>query len=304
MSVPNIATATTRIKASAWNANFAHMTDMIDKSGTDAIFVVNTTSRLATMRDTGGTRTMVMGVDANDPYLGSSSNHSQRFISNNIERMRLEASGPVTIRSGNTFKMNDSSNVNYMYGTHNGSDAVLAASAGAMILAGTVVRSSSGAGIRSYESGNTNYTEINQQGGSYGQVITNAGNFYVGPSADGNVVILGRTPRRLDTTNTYINAFIQRGTGWIIGNGTASITQSVSFPVTFTSSAVTVVATPMGGVGSPSSEASFNAPGGVVICAGVGSISSAGFTIELNRATGNYSGSTYYGYNWIAIGTI
>jgi len=306
MSVPNIAAATNRIKASHWNANFAHITDMIDKSGVDAIFVVDTAGRTAKMRDSGGTRRMVMGVDANDPYIGSETAHRLRLVSNNVERMRLDAAGDVIVMSGNTFKVNDSGNTKALTAIHNGTDANIGSSHGALVFspASGVVRTAAAGEIRAYESGNTNYVGMNQQAGTFGQVFTNAGNFYIGPSADGNVVIIGRTPRRLDGTNTYVNSFIQRGTGWIIGNGTPSITQSVTFPVAFVSSAVTVVATPMGGVASPSSEASFNSPGGVVISAGVGSIGTTGFAIELNRAAGNWSGSTYYGYNWIAIGQI
>lgn len=102
------------------------------------------------------------------------------------------------------------------------------------------------------------------------------------------------------------NQLIQHGWGYVQGNGTNHITQSVTFPITFDDEPVIVpsdCAARMTNAGTPTGQAWFTSPAAAIIDkTGVGL---SGFTIHLwgQDASASFSASYYYGYSWIAIGT-
>jgi hypothetical protein len=138
-------------------------------------------------------------------------------------------------------------------------------------------------------------------------LITSAGDIYLGTSADGEVVILGRTPRRNHSANTYINAAVQFGWGYIQGNNSIFLTANVSFPVAFSSVIAVPIPTHIGSratsAGVPTGESWFTSSSDGY-CQ-IRNITASGFILELRNPFGvNFSSSDYYGYAWIAIGQI
>lgn len=72
----------------------------LDSSGNFGIGQASTGSKLhingsSLFTGTDGTRTIVMGVDANEPYFGPNTNNALRIISNNTERLRVKSTGQI-----------------------------------------------------------------------------------------------------------------------------------------------------------------------------------------------------------------
>lgn len=110
---------------------------------------------------------------------------------------------------------------------------------------------------------------------------------------------------QLDTTNSTPTVITQYGIGKIIGNGTASISETVTFPVAF-GSGITPVIT-MTAAGTRATGA-FN-PAGLsntgLVHAGSNTASNTGFTAQLTAQTGATLGAAndFY-YAWSATGAL
>jgi hypothetical protein len=115
---------------------------------------------------------------------------------------------------------------------------------------------------------------------------------------------LYQVPRQLDAANdTLTGVTVQMGTGLIVGNGTAEIAETVTFPSAF--AAVPVVFANMVGFRN---TAAFN-PAGLSSWAGVyanaGSTSTTQTTVRMRRTDGGTLATTadYY-YTWLALGVL
>jgi hypothetical protein len=62
-----------------------------------------------TIRLTDGTRTAYLGVDANNPWIGTSTNHDMRFVTNGASRMRLNNAGHLVPETTNTYDLGTTS---------------------------------------------------------------------------------------------------------------------------------------------------------------------------------------------------
>jgi hypothetical protein len=87
----------------------------IDSSGLVGIGTASPLTKLTVSGDyisqTDGTRTLYMGSDGSGGLFGTITNHYQRFITNNTERMRIDASGNLLVgktsgTAGNTIETN------------------------------------------------------------------------------------------------------------------------------------------------------------------------------------------------------
>lgn len=103
---------------------------------------------------------------------------------------------------------------------------------------------------------------------------------------------------------TTSGVFVQYGWGQVAGNGTATLSNSVTFPTAFT----TVLGVTLTGLAAKASPAATDITGLTAGFSGVAqgttaeSITNTGFTAVLNRSTGTYSSGAFYGYSWTAWG--
>lgn len=113
-----------------------------------------------------------------------------------------------------------------------------------------------------------------------------------------------------DNSNTIANAttagfFVQYGTGQVLGNSAATLTDTVTFPTAFTT-VLGVVVTPLGansGVAADITSFSINYSGGTTaIAANAYGISTTVFTPTFTRNAGTFANTLYWGYSWIAWG--
>jgi hypothetical protein len=107
-----------------------------------------------------------------------------------------------------------------------------------------------------------------------------------------------------DTTNTtQTTAVIQTGWGQIFGNGTASMTETITFPTPFTK-VLGVSVTSLGyktGGATAAAIGEFNAninPPSIVSSV---NITTSGFTVVFVASSGTLGGA-YHGYSWMVIG--
>lgn len=122
-----------------------------------------------------------------------------------------------------------------------------------------------------------------------------------------NYARYGQWPRQDNTTNsTEDNVLIQYGWGFITGDTTEIIKETVTFPVAYTSAPI-VMATRAGNlVGSnPSAVSDLTAAPfatNVTIPVASQSITTTNFILNMARSSGTFSNTTRYGYTWVAIG--
>lgn len=114
-----------------------------------------------------------------------------------------------------------------------------------------------------------------------------------------------------DNSNSITSAltaavYVQVGWGQVVGGGAATLTDSVTFPTSF-STVLGVAIAPLG-ISTPSAATditgltqSTSTTSGLVVA--TKSITTSGFTADLGRSTGTFSSSNFYGYSWIAWGT-
>jgi hypothetical protein len=112
------------------------------------------------------------------------------------------------------------------------------------------------------------------------------------------------TRYQLDTTNTAIISVTQIGIGKIIGNGTTSVSEAVTFPVAFKTGTIpAVVANYLGNRATGAFNAAGLTPSGG-IATGSGGPSATGVTVGMTLPSGSFSASFDYYYSWIAIGEV
>lgn len=154
--------------------------------------------------------------------------------------------------------------------------------------------------------------------GTDGYINTQSGDTRIGaaddirliPNSNGNVVTIGKMPRRAGSlgseTTTYVESHIQRGWGYVTGVG-ENQSLAFTFPVAFSSDNVTVVLQIIGeratSAGTPDDEGFFTA-NTASECA-VSNTSATGFSGLLWSQNGTgIDSSTNYGFSWIAIGPL
>jgi len=132
--------------------------------------------------------------------------------------------------------------------------------------------------------------------------IDASGSIFLRPSATGQVFGINRLERDDNGTPTYFRTHMQRGWGYIEGDGTEALALAVSFPIAFSDDEVTVIIDYAGAKsGVPSDESDLSSSSSIM-CSCYG-ISSSGFTAELIN-TGNLNAGTYFGFVWQAYGKL
>lgn len=110
-----------------------------------------------------------------------------------------------------------------------------------------------------------------------------------------------------DTTNSAPTGLtIQHGWGYIVGNGTARLSKTVTFPVAFSSAPIVIVSfisAAATAAGTPTSTASFTTDWSSFRGAASDDITTSNFLMRL-EATANHSASFNFGFTWIAIGPV
>lgn len=185
------------------------------------------------------------------------------------ESLILLGDGTVEIHDGNHLKVYDSTDTDVIEMYHDGTDGRISSDSGDLILAA-------------------------------------ADDIRLVPSSNGNVVSIGRMPRDNSGSATYAESHIQRGWGYIVGDGTNTLNETVTFPVSFSSEEVTVIIS-VGGArataaGTPDNEGWFTPD--VPSSAQYSSLTATGFRIDMYKASGTFSPSSNYNYSWIAIGPL
>lgn len=113
-----------------------------------------------------------------------------------------------------------------------------------------------------------------------------------------------------DNSNTIANTtqngvFEQRGWGQALGNSTGTISEAVTFPTAFTT-VLGVIVTPLGAKVSPAASditgLDIALTGAIGYTYSANPVSTTGFTANLNRDSGTFGNTVYYGYSWIAWG--
>jgi len=115
-----------------------------------------------------------------------------------------------------------------------------------------------------------------------------------------------RILRQDDTTNSLADRVIQTGWGYIQGDDSPGITETVTFDPSFAEAPVVVVSF-LGGTDQPPTTIG-DFPGIAVDSQKVwvvvpAAISTAGFEVQMNRNVESFAPTWYYGYSWVAIGT-
>ncbi len=111
--------------------------------------------------------------------------------------------------------------------------------------------------------------------------------------------------RRNDDISDQADRVIVTGWGYMQGNGSSSMSEPLDFGVTFTEAPTVVINILGSSATQPSTISDFSGlwTGGTVAAVVPINISTTGFLANFTRSTGNFGGG-YYGYSWIAIGTV
>lgn len=120
------------------------------------------------------------------------------------------------------------------------------------------------------------------------------------------VKITART--QTDNANTIASAttaglIVQYGWGQINGNGTANITDTVTFPTAFTTLLGVMVSTGGNSIGTAANISGLTgAIPSTFSDTGWYNATNTGFTAQQIRSTGTFVAGNYYGYSWVAWG--
>lgn len=133
------------------------------------------------------------------------------------------------------------------------------------------------------------------------------GDVYLKPTANGDVVVIEKMPRRNYSANTYQDAFTQSGWGYRVGQDLVATAYNATFAKAFSSDNIRINITAAGqkttAAGVPTDEADANMT--QPFCVGAFGITGNGFTVNLNGLDGaNLISSRYYIFHWSAIGPI
>ena len=123
----------------------------------------------------------------------------------------------------------------------------------------------------------------------------------------GDVVLFRNFPRRAQASNTYQNAHIQSGWGYIQGDGTATLAATVTFPIAYNSGTVRVVIAPNGHLNAvPANENNLTLstfPYNTMSSAVTGTQFTATLFDPISPGS-TFANTQYYGYAWISTGPI
>lgn len=283
---------------------------------------------LAVLEIPTGTTTQIVDADITDSRVRAHLSLSDSIIANNsfikvltaagVEQnlIGLNSSDAVVINAsggiirtgaGDSFRFYESGNTNYGQLVHDGTNAKLSTNSGDILFdaASGVIRTGAGDTFRAYEGGNTNYAELSHNG-TVAQLSNSSGAVKLEPSANGQVVIIGRHPRNNTGSATYQNAHVQSGWGYITGDGGSStLTVAVTFPVAYASGLIRVVASFIGykDGSNPSSETDVSALSDLVV-ASAQAATSTGFTGQVTRFSAALVSGYRYAFSWVAIGPV
>jgi hypothetical protein len=112
--------------------------------------------------------------------------------------------------------------------------------------------------------------------------------------------------RRDDSVSNQADRVIVAGWGYMPGNGEASMNESVNFGITFTESPVVVVSFIGSTATRPANIGVFSGDwiNNKIAMVAPMNITSANFSAHFSRNTSSFYTDHYYGYSWIAIGTV
>ena len=102
---------------------------------------------------------------------------------------------------------------------------------------------------------------------------------------------------------------VQFGWGFIVGDATAKIEETVTFPTAFSSVPIYIGATVLGArataSGTPDTLDDFDTEYGETVSIFASDVSATSFLVNMNKITGNTFANTFNsGYSWMAIGTV
>lgn len=124
---------------------------------------------------------------------------------------------------------------------------------------------------------------------------------------DANKLVKSQNALQQNTTNSYpANQVRQKGWGYIQGNGTDTITETITFPTAFSSAPTSIIATGTPTVATtttPTAITDFNlGTKGTIVS--ISNISTTGFTVTLFSTNSTFANTFYFGYMWEAEGTL
>lgn len=173
--------------------------------------------------------------------------------------------------------------------------------------ASLIVRTLGGNAFHVVDSGGTKSLQMSHNGtAALLTAPSGSGNLWANPAGSGAVFVIGNMPRRWESTTSGVASHIQRGSGFIQGDGTGdALTESVTFGVTYANDNVTVIPGHCGfDTSTPSDEGSFTLRESQNIVPLILNVTASGFDIYLTTDAATFNGSRYYGYSWIAIGPV
>lgn len=143
------------------------------------------------------------------------------------------------------------------------------------------------------------------------KLATDAG-IVTGMLADGTVTssklaenfLRGRL--QANTTNTAPTGLtLQHGWGFIVGDTTTKIEETITFPTSFASAPIVLVSY-LGAASTttPSAIGDFTSDPATVVGITANDIIGASFQVHLFTASGSFGNSNAWGYTWVAIGTV
>lgn len=165
-----------------------------------------------------------------------------------------------------------------------------------------------GMDFRVNDSDNDQYCQITADGNtSLIEAVGGNGNIRIKPEANGDLISFALLPRDNNGSATYPNnTHIQRGWGYITGDGTGLIQATVTFPIAYSTDNIAVVPSFIGyrasASGVPPDEGGHAAISNVV-CPSATNITTTTFRLDLNAEVGTtFNSGDYYVFAWIAIG--
>ena len=131
-------------------------------------------------------------------------------------------------------------------------------------------------------------------------------NYWMSVSANGNVVIFGKSPRRDHTTTSYQDSFEMHGWGYVNGDGTRAVTGSVTLPKASSSQNFIVVISAAGEKTGSVPTTSSDCTIGGVFSMQAKPTSTTTFSVNYFKsdAAGTTTAGTYGVFHWIAKATI
>lgn len=144
---------------------------------------------------------------------------------------------------------------------------------------------------------NDQYIRWNDSGGSLKDVIK---------LGSDNFLRLGQIERDNDgTASTMSDIMLQHGWGYIEGDTSVEVTETVTFPTAFNSAPIVYISHPGRTGSAPSAITDFTdvaGSGSLVRCATT-SITASNFVARVKSSNANLGSGNFYGYTWLAIGS-